>query len=628
MCGIAGKVSLVGKRVTQNEISLMTDKIFHRGPDDEGVWVEENVGLGSRRLAIIDLSAAGHMPMFYNRKRYVITYNGEIYNFDSEKQLLIKKGYKFRSETDTEVILALYQEYGINCLGRLRGMFAFAIYDRKEKTLFAARDRLGKKPFKYFFNNETFIFASELKAILTQKEVKAEPDFVAIHHYLTLGYVPAPMTGFVGIQKLEPGHYLWLDLKKRAMRKERYWKLKYETKQGVSEKEWKRRILHLLEESTRLRMISDVPVGAFLSGGVDSSSVVAMMSRFSNQPVRTFAIGYDDLTQDETYYARLVSDHFGTEHTTLRVEPESVDILPELAYQYEEPFADNSMVVSHLVSKLAKKYVTVALNGDGGDENFAGYGRYNKQKWYSLIDRISVLSRPEIGKFLENMAAVTGHKKAKKLWWIWNRISGDRVHRYLSWYSYFLKDDKEQMYNKPFLHLIKEHATRDLWEERMRDSKTKDPNNQVLYADLTTYLPDDLLTKMDLASMSVSLEARSPLLDHELVELAAKIPFELKVKGFGKHKYIFKEALRGLLPDEILDRPKRGFTIPIDSWFKGKLKGYSRSILLDKNSHISQWIKSDVIKKMIKDHGENGNDFAPKLWSLLTLELWWKAYFK
>lgn len=307
----------------------MLAAIAHRGPDDDGVWAEDNIGLGSKRLAIIDLSKAGKMPMRYGRAgKLVGVYNGEIYNFQELREKLVGEGYRFRSKTDTEVILALYLKYGEGCLKYLRGMFAIAIYDIKNKTLFMARDRLGKKPLKYWFDGRTFIFASELKAILTQKEVAVRPDFLGINHYLTFGYVPAPMTGFWGIQKLEPGHYLVLDLKTNSLSKQRYWHLDFEQKRRLSEDQWSKLIWEKIKEATKIRMIADVPIGAFLSGGVDSSAVVAAMAEFTSEPVRTFSIGYRDPTQDETHYAKIVADRFKTEHTTLRVEPESCELLP------------------------------------------------------------------------------------------------------------------------------------------------------------------------------------------------------------------------------------------------------------------------------------------------------------
>src|SRR6185369_15049890 len=372
MCGIAGKISFSSQNVSEQEIETMNDAIRHRGPDDSGIYIspDKKVGFGHRRLSIIDLSPLGHQPMRY-MDRYEIIFNGEIYNFQEQKAVLEKDGYTFASHSDTEVILALYDKYGKECLQYLRGMFAFAIYDEHKNTLFCARDRVGKKPFKYYMNDTVFLFASELKAILIQPEYHKEPDYLAIHHYLTLQYVPAPLTGFKGISKLEPAHYLLIDLKTRAVEKERYWKLDYAKKQELSETEWKKRILDKLEESVKLRMLSDVPIGAFLSGGIDSSAIVALMAKNSQTAIKTFSIGFEDEKFNELKYARIIADTFMTDHTEFIVKPDAIQLLPMLVRQYEEPYADSSALPTYYVAKLTRDHVTVALNGDGGDENFA-----------------------------------------------------------------------------------------------------------------------------------------------------------------------------------------------------------------------------------------------------------------
>jgi asparagine synthase (glutamine-hydrolysing) len=366
MCGITGKISFSSKNISSQEIEAMNDAVLHRGPDDGGVYISPSgkVGLGHRRLSIIDLSPLGHQPMRY-MDRYEIVFNGEIYNFQEKRDMLEKEGYTFASHSDTEVILALYDKYKEGCLEHLRGMFAFALYDEKENTLFAARDRVGKKPFKYYQDNNLFLFASELKAILTQPEYHKEPDYLAIHHYLTLQYVPAPLTGFVGIKKLEPAHYLKIDLTTKQIEKKRYWKLDYSKKLDLSEEEWKKRILDKLEESVKLRMIADVPLGAFLSGGIDSSAVVAMMAKHSKTPIKTFSIGFKEEKYNELPFAKMIAEKFKTDHMEFIVEPDAIGLLPMLVRQYEEPYADSSALPTFLVSKLTRDHVTVALNGDG-----------------------------------------------------------------------------------------------------------------------------------------------------------------------------------------------------------------------------------------------------------------------
>lgn len=418
MCGIAGKAYFnKNKAVSYREIKLMTSAITHRGPDDEGIFIscDRGVGLGSRRLAIIDLSQKGHQPMSY-LNRYTITFNGEIYNFQEERSKLVAQGYQFNSSSDTEVILALYSKYGKKCLDHLRGMFAFAIYDEVEKTIFLARDRIGKKPLKYLLNDTLLIFASELKAILTQSGVKRDVDYEALQLYLTYGYTPSPMTGFTNIKKLEPGTYLFINLKNKSVEKERYWQPMFKNKLQLSEKEWSKRILDTLEESTKLRMISDVPIGAFLSGGVDSSAVVAAMARLSTKPVKTFTISFRDKDLDESEHAGRIAKMYKTDHHILQAKPQSTDLLPYLARQYEEPFADASSIVTYMVSEMTRKYVTVALNGDGGDENFAGYpNRYMRLKRDVDYDYWIQNIRPVAAKLLSSFPRAKNFLEKAKL---------------------------------------------------------------------------------------------------------------------------------------------------------------------------------------------------------------------
>src|SRR3972149_8824879 len=424
MCGIAGKVVFGEGKISEEDLTKMGNAIAHRGPDDSGTYVskDRSVGLVNRRLAIIDLSPKGHQPMGY-QERYVITFNGEIYNFQEEREKLRKQGYRFTSKTDTEVILALYARYGKGCLKYLRGMFSFAIYDAKEKTLFAAVGRLGKKPFKYFWNGRAFIFASELKAILTQKEVKAVCDWDAVHNYLTYGYVFSPQTGFKDINKLGPGQYLFLDIEKKRLEKVRYYKPDFSQKLHLGEEEWIERILEELTEATRLRMISDVPIGAFLSGGVDSSMVVATMARLSSKPIKTFTIGFKESSMNETAHAKRIAKLYRTDHTELIVEPASVEILPWLVKHFEEPFGDASSLITYLVSKMAREKVTVILNGDGGDENFGGYDRYCRLKRDAFADNFRFL-RPFVSPPVNYLARNSGSPFLKRSSQFLNKMKG------------------------------------------------------------------------------------------------------------------------------------------------------------------------------------------------------------
>jgi asparagine synthase (glutamine-hydrolysing) len=605
----------------------MTSIIIHRGPDDSGYYISKDrkVGFGHRRLSIIDLTKNGHQPMSY-LNRYYITFNGEIYNFQEEKAELEKMGYLFKSNSDTEVILALYAKYGKRCLSHLRGMFAFCIYDEKNETLFMARDRLGVKPFKYFLTDNVLIFASELKAILTQPEVKRIPDYKAIQQYLVFGYIPAPTTGFVGIKKLEPGHYLYINLKRKTIEKKRYWEPDLKEKLVLSEKEWQERILDMLTEATRLRMISDVEVGAFLSGGVDSSGVVATMAGLSDKPIKTFTVAFKDKVSDESKYATRIAKMYHTDHHVLLAKPESAEILPTLAYQYEEPFADSSSLVTYMVNRLASKHVKVILNGDGGDENFAGYPnrhfRLNRDvnfDTWSFLLRPLALSLIKTAKFFSSSPYYDKFENflIKSKLPLYQRFASYNQIFAIEEMSKYLNNGLKKNYFEPhILNPVKK--TFDIFKgHNLKDLGLK--------FDLLYWLPDDLLTKVDIAGMAYSLENRSPFLDQELTELACQIPFGLKVKN-GETKYILKKALEKIVPKENLYRPKMGFTIPLNSWFKGKLNAYGKKVLLSKNSQVKDMFDKDQIKYMLDSKNEN-EDFGPRLWSLMFLELWFKSYF-
>lgn len=628
MCGIVGKVTFKSHSITSPEIEAMSAAIKHRGPDDCGVYIspDATVGLGHQRLSIIDLSPLGHQPMRY-LDRYEIVFNGEIYNFQEKREELTKKGYAFQSHSDTEVILALYAEYGKDCVEHLRGMFAFALYDEQAQILFCARDRVGKKPFKYYQDDQVFMFASELKAILTQPEYERAPDYEAIHHYLTLQYVPAPLTGFKGIQKLEPAHTLTLDLKTGQSAKECYWKLDYSTKWTLSEEAWKQKILEKLEESTRLRMISDVPLGAFLSGGIDSSAVVALMSKNSATPIKTFSIGFKEDSHNELPYAKLVAETFHTEHTEFVVEADAINLLPMLVRQYEEPFADSSALPTYLVSKLTRDHVTVALNGDGGDENFAGYGRYSVLKFSLLYDIIGPLHTLVILPLTRLAASLFKTTFFDRAYRFARSLSQNYAYRYVNYLAYFSGEMKADLYTPAFKEKTTALDSYRLVADRFKEAGSKNKTEQAVYADFMTYLPGALMTKVDIASMAVSLEGRSPFLDHELLELTAKIPFSLKLKGWNNKKYILKEALRGLVPDEVMFRPKMGFGIPIHNWFRHELKQYAHDILLSEKALSRNIFRKEAIEKLLREHCSTHVDYGYHIWALITLELWFQEYF-
>jgi len=628
MCGIAGKVILTSGRVEEDDITKMTSKIVHRGPDDSGVFISDNkkVGLGTRRLAIIDLSSKGHQPMFYQSARYVITTNGEIYNFRSEREKLKRLGYRFHSDCDTEVILALYDHYGEKCLNYLRGMFAFCIYDTHKKTLFLARDRIGKKPLKYFFDGNTFIFSSEVKAILTQKEVKKTPDFVAIAKYLSYGYIPSPYSGFSGIKKLPPGHFIKINLNKKSFDLKRYWEPVFRNKLQLSERQWTEKILKTLIEAVSLRMIADVPLGAFLSGGVDSSAIVAIMAQLSKKRVKTFTVSFKDKVWDESKFAKNISDLYDTDHNIITIGEQKLDILPEICASFEEPFADAGVILSYLISNKARAHVKVILNGDGGDEIFAGYpNRYTRLKrdvdffeYINLVRPAAVFGLRALNSSFKTNFGTNAQKFFEK----------SKLPLYQKFASYNQIFSPEEIVSISKGDLAQNLSPSSMFsevEECFSLFKGRDEKDAGLKFDLLYWLPDDLLAKADMSSMASSLEGRSPLLDTQMLELTGKIPFNLKVKK-GETKYIFKKALEKIVPKENLYRQKRGFGMPLHKWFKGKKHSFANNVLLGQKAKVASIINKYSISKMLSQGGSS-EDFGPRLFSLVTLELWMREYF-
>ncbi len=632
MCGITGKIYFNNQTVSETDILTMNEKIRHRGPDDSGTYLSHNqkIGLGHRRLSIIDLSPLGHQPMHYkhNSKKYTIVFNGEVYNFQKKRSILIKEGYSFKSKTDTEVIMALYDKYDMAFLEHLRGMFAFALYDHQKNQLICARDRLGKKPFKYYLDNNVFLFASELKAILTQSDYKKEVDYTAIHHYLSLQYVPAPLTGFKDIKKLEPAHYLILDCNTGKITKKRYWQLDYTKKLILSEKEWERKILEKLEESVKLRMISDVPLGAFLSGGIDSSAIVALMAKNSTQPIKTFSIGFEEADHDETKYARIIAKKYNTDHTELVVKPEAMKLLPTLVKQYEEPYADSSQLPTYYLAEMTKKYVTVALNGDGGDENFIGYGRYSIQKfglWYNKVGPLHNLFAKPTAQLINRIFQTTFTNRAEIFA---NTLSFPYNERYLSYTQYFSQEAKNSLYTKWMQSKVSNIITNDIIIKAFASAQATSKIDQTVYADIATYLPNDLLVKVDIATMAYGLESRSPFLDHEFMEMTSQIPSKLKLKGLNNKKYILKKALeKDLVPKEILYRPKMGFGVPIEHWFRNEMKDYMYSLLLSDKTVSRGIFEKKAVKKLLDTHVNTKINHGFRIWALITLELWFQEYF-
>lgn len=617
MCGIAGQVNVDQRPVDRRMLEAMGRRLRHRGPDDSGIYAEGPVGLVHQRLSILDLSPAGHQPMTNEDQTIWIVFNGEIYNFEELRQELTER-HVFRSRTDTEVILHLYEDYGLNCLSKLRGMFAFALWDARRRRLILARDRVGEKPLFYSVNEQGVSFASEIKALLVDGRSR-EIDPLAIHHYLTFQYIPAPRTVFGDIKKLKPGHLLVYEDGKAT--ESAYWTLHYEPKSRRSEAECLEEFRGLLEESVRLRMISDVPLGAFLSGGVDSSTVVAIMSRLSSKPVRTFSIGFKEAAYNELDYARQVAKLFHTEHHEFIVEPDAVDILSTLVRVYDEPFADSSAIPTYYVSQLSRQFVTVALNGDGGDELLAGYGRYRLTPTDRLGDRwLSGPLRSTIGDLASSLPAGLGRVRNRI-----ERVLAPFSRTYLARICYFSPSEKEAMYAPEFGAQVQSEDSYDLLLRWFEAAQASDLLDQLLSVDSGTYLPDDLLVKVDRATMAHSLEGRPPLLDHRLMEFAATLPVELKIKN-GISKYLMKRAMRGVLPDDVLDRPKMGFGVPVDEWFRGECRDYLRDILLSPRALGRGYFKPEAVRTVVEAHQRQEGNYGYRLYALLMLELWHREY--
>lgn len=621
MCGIFGVIHFnPSAKVNPNLLENMGAVLHHRGPDNKGIWIRQNVGLGHTRLSIIDLSLLGNQPMLNEDGKVVITFNGEIYNFIELKEELLKKGHIFRSHTDTEVVIHLWEQEGVNCLEHLRGMFAFAIWDDRKKLLFLARDRVGKKPLFYLLLKDRFIFASEIKAILQDPGVEREPDIEAIHHYLNYQSVPSPYSTFKGIKKLPPAHYLLINDGSEEPR--RYWKLSYKNKIQVnSEKDFlnlKEEIIERLRESVRIRMISDVPLGAFLSGGIDSSIVTALMAGLTNQPVKTFSIGFTNEEYDETAYARMVAERYKTDHHEFIVTPDARSIFPQLVWHYNEPFADSSAIPTYYVSKLAREYVTVVLNGDGGDENFAGYPRYQNVDGYSLKSDYPSFLKRWLKRKIEWLSFIgSGFFKD------FSRLSSLTQQRLLYYYriTHFHELYKQQIYTDEMKNMMEGILSVDIMLDRYRQSDAGDFLDSTLDFDFGLYLPDTLMTKVDVASMAHSLEARSPLLDHKFMEFVAQIPSDLKLKDGTESKHIFKRAAEPYLPHEVIYRNKMGFGVPIDHWFRNELKEMVYDVLLSKSAIDRGYFKRDYIENMLDRH-QKGESWQYLIWNLLMLELW------
>lgn len=618
MCGITGIINFDNKsNIDKFFLKKMTEALHHRGPDDEGFYIHQNIGLGFRRLSIIDLKT-GHQPLANENGTIQIVFNGEIYNYLEQREILRKKGYIFKTDTDTEVILHLYEEYGIDCLQFLRGMFAFAIWDNKIKQLFCARDRFGIKPLYYYKDNTKFLFGSEIKSILQAKDIDKSLSVDALDSYFANGYITSDLSIYKRIKKLNPGHYLLLSLRDTiSFDIKKYWEIIFDPDYTKSEEQWMEEIKETLSETVRQHMISDVPLGAFLSGGIDSSSVVAMMAQNSSQPVKAFSIGFKEHKFNELKYAREIAEKYGCEYYEQIVVPESIDLLPKLVRAYDEPFADSSAIPTYYVSKFAREQVTVALSGDGGDELFAGYDIY---KYFYKIYKFNTNS-PCLNKY--------SWGSLNKI--IPQKIPGKGLTYYLSkdkallgaYLCIWTKEERTKLLSDNNSMINPQNGSELFKMKILTKGLTNDFISNLQLLDMKTFMVDDILTKVDRASMMNSLEVRVPLLDHKFAELCFKIPWNMKLRG-KVQKYIFKKTLELYLPVSILKHPKQGFAIPLSVWFKDDLKEYVQDTLLSPRPLYSEYLDQNYVKKIVLDNQNGMRDLSKRVWSLLFFEEWLK----
>ena len=603
----------------------MCEAIRHRGPDGEGSYLNETVGLTMRRLAIIDIKG-GQQPIHNADRTAWIVFNGEIYNYKELREKLEKLGHSFYTNCDTEAIIHAYDQYGADCPKHLRGMFAFAIWDERTEELFLARDRVGKKPLLYALVNNQLIFGSEFTALLEHPDISRDISPEAIHYYLSFMCVPAPLTAYRAIRKLEPGHSLRFT-RNAEIKIERYWQPEFSPKVKLSEEEAGERAVELLRDAVRVRLMSEVPLGAFLSGGVDSSAVVALMSEASSEPVKTFSIGFEEQDFSELHHARRVAEHVGADHHEFIVRPDAMEVLPLLVEHYGEPYADSSAIPTYYVSRETRRHVTVALNGDGGDECFAGYERYAAMRLAERYRRLPALMREGVIKQAVNLlpSPKLGRSRVRSAKRFLQAASLPPVERYLRWVSVLDRAAKDELYTDDFRHQTAGYDPASWLTPWFAQANGAGVVDASLLADTMTYLPNDLLVKVDIASMAVSLEARSPFLDHHVIEFAASLPEKFKLRGLTT-KYLLKRVLKKLVPVENLNRPKMGFGVPISHWFRDRMKNFLGETLLSEKALKRGFFKGEEVKRMFELHTRGAHDYSHQLWTLLMLELWFERF--
>ena len=617
MCGIAGFFHFQPREEDfEPLVTRMIDQVKYRGPDAGATYTDDQVALGHRRLSIIDLSEGAHQPMCNPDGTIWIVFNGEIYNFPELRKEFEAENYPFKTQSDTEVLLALYQKYGTNMLEKVNGMFAFAIYDTNIKQLFLARDRIGKKPLYYYRDSERFMFASEMKSILADTTVPREIEPSSVDLYFSFIFVPAPYTILKNIYKLLPGHYMVVN--PDGMQTHRYWDVDYEPITDLENRDkYEDELYGLIHDAVKRRLISDVPLGAFLSGGVDSSSVVGMMSIINDIPVKTFTIGYEEADYSEAPDARFVAEHFKTTHEELTVKPASVDIFSDLVWHFDEPFGDASAVSTYYVSKMARDYVTVVLSGDGGDELFAGYRRYQRIGQFEKYKMIPDWSR----KLLLNPIAQSlplnfpGRNRAVDM------ANDPEQRKNLGVYPYI----KHQLYSSGMRSDLKNFEISYELFPQLQKLEGLHPLSKQQYLDIKLYLPDDIMVKVDKMSMACSLETRAPLLDYTIAEFSAKLPPEWQMEGTNGKAFL-KKVLKRYVPERVFTKPKQGFDIPKKHWFKNELRDYTRDILLSDAARQRGYLKYDLVEKVLKDHDSGAKNYHVWIWNLLNFELWHQAF--
>ena len=635
MCGICGIYHTDKRPVSEAVVTAMNNTMVHRGPDGDGVYIDRHVGLGHRRLSIIDLST-GDQPMTTRDGQVTVVFNGEIYNFFELKKNLQAKGYTFATKSDTETILYGYMEWGEGFIEKLRGMFAIALWDKRRETLLLVRDRVGKKPLYYFYDGKTLAFASELKAILEVPEISKEIDYAALDAYFSFGYVPSPLSIFKHIQKLEPGHYAVCN--QDGLTHTEYWDLHMSPDpQPISEADAIDQLTEIFDESVRLRLISDVPLGAFLSGGVDSSAVVAAMAGIMGRgtahrtptPVKTSSIGFSEEKFNELAFAQMVSDRYRTDHRESVVTPDALNIIEKIVWHFDEPFADSSAIPTWYVSKMTRENVTVALSGDGGDENFAGYTqRYSMNRFeHGIREKIpSPLRSALIAPIAAIYPRIDSLPRPLRLKHFLTNLSLPMERAYFRDMAfYFSEDVKQHLYGPDMKAVLKDGDAFHSLDRFFRKTATSDPVSRAQYVDIKTYMTEDILVKVDRMSMAHSLEVRAPILDHKLMEFVATLPSQLKLNG-NESKYILKKMNEPRLPHDVLYRKKQGFCVPLSDWLKGPLKPLAHDTLLGDSSGIGDYLDKAYVKTLWQSHLRGINDHGSQIWNLMMFELWRRQF--